>query len=72
MTNHGKSDNATILNHSKGKIYLMCDSIYTGIISVRTHNGICLWQKSGCTINDIPFAIEILEREIQTNVFETD
>ncbi len=44
---------------------------YTGVISVRNAKGTALWQKTNCTINDFPFAIEIANRGIQTDVFES-
>jgi len=74
MTNHGKSDNSsTKINMPNGNtIMIISESIYEGIISVRNKQGQALWQKANCSALDLPFAIEVANRSIQTGIFETD
>lgn len=72
MINNGKSDSGTKLNipGTRNYIFLFPESILTGTISVRDGEGNSLWQKEDCTVEDIPFAIEIAKRGINTGIFE--
>jgi hypothetical protein len=73
MLNSGKSKTGTKINISgcNNHIYIYPDTILSGTISVRTNgSGRVLWQKTNCTSDDIPFAIEIAKRNFQTDVFE--
>lgn len=72
MLNYGKSETATKINVAGTRNYVLIfpESISTGTISVRDDKGYVLWQKQDCTSDDIPFAIEIAKRSIQTGIFE--
>jgi len=74
MVFHNGNDtknNAVKIAVGTAEIFIYSESILTGTISVRDKNGTALWQKINCTADDIPFAIEVAKRGIQTNVFES-
>jgi len=65
-------DNAVKLQVKTATIFIWKESNLTSLISVRNKDGKALWQKANCTANDLSFAIEIANRNIETGVFETD
>lgn len=72
MLNTGRCETGTKINCSNGNyIFIFPESIISGLISVRDKFGNALWQKQDCTFEDIPFAIEVAKRGIQTGVFES-
>ena len=59
-----------IINVKSSEVIIWGNTILSGIIRVDDKNGNCLFQKGDCTADDIPFAIEVAKRGIQTNIFE--
>ena len=72
MLNHGKTDIGIKINvpGTGNYIFIFPDSLLTGTIQVRDKDGTALWSKTDCDALDIPFAIEIAKRGVQTGIFE--
>lgn len=74
MLNSGKTNHGTKINVSGtgNYVFIYPSSILTGTISVRDADGNSLWQRINCTSDDIPYALEVAKRGVNTGVFETD
>jgi hypothetical protein len=65
-------ENAVKIRVKTAIIFIWKESNLTAFISVRDKDGKALWQKANCTALDLSFAIEVADRNIQTEVFETN